>query len=72
MNYIDETLKFIESDEMREYLHVYFSDEDNKIWLRNKCAEIVSNAPTNALLKIPVLDLITEQTEPCPKGDWSK
>jgi len=70
MNYIDETIKFIESDEMREYLHVYFSKEDDKIWLRNICAEIVSNAPTCVTDKIPVLDLIAEQTKPRPKGDW--
>ena len=39
MNYIDETLKFIESDEMREYLHTYFHSQhaDNKTgWLRNQ------------------------------------
>jgi hypothetical protein len=73
MNYIDETLKFIESDEMREYMHTYLhglQDDKKTGWLRNTCAEIVSNAPACIERKIPVLDLIAEQTEPIPKGDW--
>jgi len=70
MNYIDKTLNFIESNEMRDYLRAYFSDTSNKIWLRNKCAEIVSKAPACVENKIPVLDMIAEQSEPSPKGDW--
>jgi len=69
MNYIEETLKFIESDEMREYLYPLFAAEKNKTLLRSKCAEIVSHAPAQIERKIPVLDLIAAQTEPNPEGD---
>jgi len=65
MNYIDETLKFIESDEMREYLRTYFhglQDEGEMAWLVNKCTEIVSKAPACIERKIPAFELIVEQT----------
>lgn len=62
MNYIEETLKFIESDDMREHLRSWSSH-----LTRNKCSEIVSCAPASVEKKIPVLELIAEQTERDPE-----
>jgi hypothetical protein len=57
VNHIEEALRFIESEEMREHLRAWPKPLD-----RNDCAEIVSRAPTSIEKKIPVLDLIAEQT----------
>jgi len=58
--YIEETLKFIESDEMQSYLRECIAQSD---WdWRTYCAEIVSFAPAPLERKIPVLDLIAMQT----------
>jgi len=63
-SYIEETLKFIESDEMRDYLREYLLSGDLKGWLnRSICSEIVCFAPVSLESKIPVLELIAEQTE---------
>ena len=70
MNYIAETLKFIESDEMREYLRTRLD------WLgtdwrgRNLCGDIVSQAPAPLEMKVPALELIAEQTECNPEHDF--
>jgi hypothetical protein len=64
MNYIDETLKFIESDEMREHLRNKHTYRGEQFLSRSDCAMIVSNAPASVERKIPVLDLIAAQTEP--------
>jgi hypothetical protein len=65
INYVEETLKFFESRAMREYL-LTRSD-----WLdRNDYAKIVSFAPASLESKIPVLELIAEQTEYDPKRDF--
>ena len=59
-SYIEESLKFIESDEMRNYL----MSVNLKGWInRSKCASIVCFAPASLERKIPVLELIAEQTE---------
>jgi hypothetical protein len=55
MNHIQETLRFIESDEMRAYLFTV-SDE------LTPRAAIVSSAPAPLERKIRALDLIAEQT----------
>ena len=69
-SYIEESLKFIESDEMRDYLREYLLSGDLKGWLnRSTCSEIVCFAPASLESKIPVLELIAEQTEPNPKRD---
>ena len=74
MNYIEETLKFIESEEMREYLREYFQSLPEKTargWTgRYVCSEIVTFAPVSLEKKIPVLDLIAEQTEADPDNDY--
>ena len=62
MDYIDETLKFIESKEIREHLRTWRRPLD-----RDDCGEIVSRAPASLERKIPVLDLIAEQTEYDPE-----
>ena len=65
MDYLDETLNFIESNEMREYLRTRTD------WLeRNNCARIVSYAPAPLESKIPVLELIAKQTEYNPERDF--
>ena len=70
LNYLDETLKFIESDEMREYLRSKRTFKGEQYLDRSVCAEIVSNAPASVESKIPTLDLIASQTAPDPKGDF--
>ena len=62
--YFEETLKFIESEEMRAHLRKVAPE-----WLdrgrraRHTCTEIVSSAPAPLERKIPVLELIAEQTQ---------
>jgi len=63
MDYINEALKFIESKEMREYQRTWSKPPD-----RNDCAEIVSLAPASLERKIPVLNLIAEQTKFDPEN----
>ena len=56
-NYIEETLKFVESDEMRELLRKWFASKN----VRNPvqiCAEIVYNAPVAIEQKLPTLKLL--------------
>lgn len=69
-SYIDETLSFIESEEMREYLHGVHEQSNRKWPPRNFCSEIVSYAPAPLERKIPVLGLIAAQTEPDAEGDY--
>lgn len=68
--YFEETLKFIESEEMRDYLRTradwLCSGERSRII----CSEIVSRAPATLERKIPVLELIAEQTEDNPEWDY--
>jgi hypothetical protein len=66
MDYIEETLKFIESEEVREHLCTAWSMRFN----RNDCGEIVSRAPFSIEKKLPVLDLIAEQTEYYSEWPW--
>lgn len=62
--YLEETLKFIESEEMRAYLRKVAPEWlGREQWGRHTCAEIVSSAPASLELKIPVLELIAEQTQ---------
>ena len=70
-NYIEETLKFIESEEMRDYLRACpdFFNAVFRGWSR--CAEIVSYAPAPIEVKIPVLELIAEQTTADPDWDYN-
>jgi hypothetical protein len=60
--YLEETLKFIESEEMRDYLRTNLE----LIWgdyMGKTCAEIVAYAPAPLEEKIPALELIAEQAE---------
>ena len=60
--YLEEALKFIESEEMREYLRTNLE----LVWgdhIGEKCAEIVAYAPAPLEEKIPVLELIAEQAK---------
>lgn len=62
--YLEETLKFIESEEMRAYLRKVAPEWlERGRWGRHTCAEIVSSAPAPLERKIPVLELIAEQTQ---------
>jgi hypothetical protein len=64
-SYIEETLKFIESTEMRNYLRTRTD------WLdRNKCAKIISYAPVSLEMKILALELIAELIECNPKHNY--
>ena len=54
-NYIEETLSFIESVEMRE--HLLKCIEESPWGWRCICAEIVALAPAPIEKKIPVFDL---------------
>lgn len=73
-SYIDETLRFIGSDEMRECLREHLQAThvwENKYWRsRHICSEIVAFAPASIEKKIPVLDLIASQTEYDPEHDY--
>ncbi len=55
--YIEETLAFIELTEMREYMLEYTDKLDGHDY-----AKIVAYAPAPIERKIPVLDLIAEQS----------
>lgn len=71
-SYIEETLDFIESDEMRNYLRgcqETFTDKRPGVAGRT-CAEIVSCAPASIERKIPALELIAAQTQPDPEWDY--
>lgn len=68
LSYLDETLKFIESEEMREHLRKCFSQSTHDWW--RTCAEIVALAPAPIEKKIPVLNLIAEQTVYDPEWDY--
>jgi hypothetical protein len=69
-HYFEETLKFVESKEMREYLRTR-SDWFGTDWRgRAKCAEVVSRAPAPLENKIPVLELIAQQTVYDPEHDY--
>jgi hypothetical protein len=61
--YLEETLSFIESEEMRDYLRTRTDWLCDGWRVRYKCAEIVSYAPAPLEKKLPVLELIAEQTE---------
>ena len=63
MYYFDESLKFIESDEMRNYLRERGEQPFSCYSTRHICTKIVSYAPASLDKKIPVLELIAEQTE---------
>jgi hypothetical protein len=65
MNYLDETLKLIESEEMRKHLRT----SDWAFAGREGYTAIVTNAPAPLEKKIPVLDLIAEQTESNPEDE---
>jgi hypothetical protein len=73
-DYIEETLKFIESDEMREYLRDYLHATPEQVAgvhsRRHICATIVCFAPRALERKIPVLELIATQTEAEADMDW--
>jgi hypothetical protein len=69
-DYIEETLKFIESKEMREYLRTrlnWFGDE----YSGNTCTEIVANARAPVETKLPALELIAEQAEYDLEHHWN-
>lgn len=67
--YLEESLKFIESEEMRAYLRkVAPKWLDEGRWTRYICTEIVSSAPAPLERKIPVLELIAEQTQAGENG----
>ncbi|MCL1892708.1 MAG: hypothetical protein FWG02_00540 [Holophagaceae bacterium] len=63
--YLEETLKFIESEEMRNYLRTRPDEMDGKL-----CAKVVSYAPVPLAQKIEVLELIAKQTE--HGSEWSE
>jgi len=61
MHYMEETLKFIESEEMREHLKIELPKLD---WFRgNDYAEIVAFAPAPIERKILVLELIVQKAK---------
>jgi hypothetical protein len=63
-NYFEETLKFIESEEMREYLRTRRDWFDGQAHGGEElCAKIVSRAPAPIERKIPALELIATQIE---------
>jgi hypothetical protein len=62
INYIEETLKFIESEQMRESLRAWSIIHD-----RNRCGQIITCAPASLEIKISALELIAEQTEYNPE-----
>jgi hypothetical protein len=64
-SYIEETLKFIESAEMCDYLRANANLLDGR-----DCAETVAYAPAPIERKIPVLDLIAEQSG-CKKRGYN-
>jgi len=55
-NYLEESLKFIESYEMRDYLRTVQELKQGDV-----CAKIVALAPAPIERKIPVLDLLEEE-----------
>lgn len=62
--YLEETLKFIESEDMRVYLRKVAPEWLGKgLWCRRTCVQIVSSAPAPLERKISVLELIAEQTQ---------
>ena len=68
--YIEETLKFIESDEMRDYLRTRLDWFGPEWFGRAKCTQVVSFAPAPLERKIPVLKLIAKQTEYDSEHDY--
>jgi len=64
-DYIEQTLSFIESAEMRDYLRTR-----PDCMSRHVCSEIVSCAPAPLERKIPALELIAYQTEFDPEHDY--
>ena len=67
-NYVDETLRFIESDEMKEHLRNW--PEPLKI---DDCVDIVLEAPAALEKKIAALKSIDEQTsQSCEKKRYSE
>jgi len=58
MNYIEETLKFVESKEMQEHLLKWMKTGD--CYHGNTCADIIINAPVPLEHKIPLLELIPQ------------
>ena len=73
-DYLDEALNFIESTEMRDYLREVLRDKfktnSKMCGGRYICAVIVSYAPATLEQKIPVLDLIAEQTKAYRDSDF--
>jgi len=64
MRHIEETLNFIESDEMLNYLRSLKKHNSDEPYLtRSICAEIVSKAPASLERKISVLGLIAKETK---------
>ena len=58
-NYIEETLKFVESEEMRKHLHKWLTSGSVRR-LTEICADIVFNAPVPLEHKLPTLKLLSE------------
>ena len=64
-NYIEETLKFVESEEMREHLHKWLTSGSVRNVI-DLCAEIVVHAPVHIERKLPILKLLMENaTKDC-------
>ena len=61
-DYIQETLKFIESDEMRSHLQKWF-DSGSVGHTADACAEIVFHAPVSLEQKLPLLELLSKHEE---------
>lgn len=72
---IEETLRFIESEEVRNYLREFLktfggiTEERKRVGHRRLCSSIVCFAPAPVEQKILVLDLIAVQTKSNPEGD---
>ena len=59
-DYIDETLKFVESEEMREHLRKWLTDKNNSN-RKSYCAAIVRHAPVPIEQKLAALKSFIEQ-----------
>lgn len=60
-SYLEESLSFIESKEMRDYLRV---ELPKFRWVAMDCADIVAYAPAPIERKLPVLEQIVQEAEP--------
>ena len=61
-NYVEETLKFVESDEMKKHLRKWFASGSVRRPI-DICAEIVYNAPVPLEQKLPILKLLSKHEE---------